>query len=144
MPLRARLCSSVFWPSLMNTPMSPTSTQASSTQIATSETVGRWNPPDWAMAKKTATTAETAHRQAPFRNPYACRKPIQVKNAYQGLRRVSSAMNTTSTTRKDRISRWLSIQPGCRMIDQVYQAPAATAMPAVMPNAPAVGCCEST
>ncbi len=66
-----------------------------------------------------------------------------MKNAYQGLRKVSSAMNTTSTTMNDRISGWLSIQRGCRMIDQVYQAAAATAMPAVMAMAPAGGFCDS-
>ena len=35
--------------------------------MATVDTVGRWNPPAWAMAKKIATAAHATHRQAPVR-----------------------------------------------------------------------------
>ena len=63
--------------------------------MATVDTVGRWNPPDWAMPKKIATAAQPTHRHAPGRNRKACRKPSQVKNANQGLRMVSMAMNAS-------------------------------------------------
>ena len=94
--LRARFCSSVLAPISTNAPMSPRSTQVSRIQIATAVTVGLWNPPLCAMAKKTATAALTTHRHAPLRRTKACRKPIQVKKAYQGLRKVSTAMNAIS------------------------------------------------
>ena len=95
MPFRAWFCSSVFSPSRTKTPTSTRSTHARSTQIATVETVGRWNPPDWAMPKKIATAAQPTHRHAPVKNRNAWMKPSQVKNANQGLRTVSTAMNAT-------------------------------------------------
>ena len=95
MPFRAWFCCSVFSPRKTKTPTSTRSTHPRSTQIATAETVGRWNPPDWAMAKKIATAAEPTHRHAPSRNRNACMKPSQVKKANQGLRTVSTAVNAT-------------------------------------------------
>ena len=47
------------------------------------------------MPKKTATIAENTHRHTPARSMNACRKPIQVKKANQGLRMVSTAMKTS-------------------------------------------------
>ena len=94
--LRASFCSPTFTPSMVKTPIRTTSTPPSSTQMTTSETVGRWNPPAWAIAMKKAVTAQPAHRHAPARYCPACRKPIQVKNANHGLRKVSTAMNTSS------------------------------------------------
>ena len=99
MPLRAWFCSSDFMPSAVKAPTSTTSTQASRTQMATHDTVGRWNPPDCAMPKKIATAAQATHRQAPVRYRMACRKPNQVKNANQGLRMVSTAMNAIRPVR---------------------------------------------
>ena len=65
--LRAWFCSSDLTPSRVKAPTSTTSTPARSTQMATVEGVGRWNPPAWAMAKKNATAAHATHRQAPVR-----------------------------------------------------------------------------
>ena len=67
MCLRASFCSPIFTPSIVKTPMRTTSTPASSTQMTTSDTVGRWNPPAWAIAMKKATTAQPTHRHAPVR-----------------------------------------------------------------------------
>ena len=64
--------------------------------MATSDTVGRWKPPAWAMAKKTATAAQPIHRHTPLRYRKACRKPNQVKKANHGLRMVSTAINPIS------------------------------------------------
>ena len=46
--------------------------------------------------KKAVTAAQPTHRHAPARYCPACRKPIQVKNANHGLRKVSTAMNASS------------------------------------------------
>lgn len=94
--LRASFCSSDFTPSRVKAPTRTTSTQATSTQMATCDTVGRWKPPVWAMAKVIATTPQPIHRHGPTRYRKACRKPNQVKNANQGLRMVSTALNTSS------------------------------------------------
>ena len=95
MPFLAWFCSSVLTPSKVKAPTSTRSTQASRIQMKTADTVGRWNPPDCDMPKKTATTAQPIHRHAPGRNRKACRKPTQVKNANHGLRMVSAAMKAT-------------------------------------------------
>ena len=63
--------------------------------MATVDTVGRWNPPDWAMPKKMRHRRAADPRHAPGRYRKACRKPSQVKNANQGLRMVSTAMNAS-------------------------------------------------
>ena len=74
----------------------------------------------------------------------ACRNPNQVKNANQGLRMVSAALNTISPAIETPITRRRCVQPGCRMTIHMIHTPAATATPTVMPTAPALGLCDST
>ena len=116
-----------------------TSTQASTTQMATGDTVGRWNPPPWPMPKKTATTAQAAHRHAPGRYRNACRKPSQVKKREPGTADGEHGDERDQPGDVEPHQPRRSAQPGCRTVNQVIQAPAATATPTVMPNAPASG-----
>ena len=144
MPLRAWFCSSLLAPSMVKSPMRPMSTQAMVTQMVAVDTVGWWNPPLWSTPKISATAALATQRHAPVRYRNACRKPIQVKKPYHGLRAVSTPMNATRPTMYSLIGQARSVHPGCKVTSQHTQAPAPAAIAAVMPNAPAVGLWDST